>query len=142
MPSRQDPPLGLTDVVQRRAEQNIWHQLGCWSCWKVIMFSINRLRGFTPDFCRVYSLAFPPPGFPKATAAVLHSPGHGCWNLGLLWTKDLRPPSLSSTPGHVEGVTSDLCLVQDEWRARAAELQLPKFRNERFPSPRQIYNQG
>ena len=63
MPSRQDPPLGLTDVVQRRAEQNIWHQLDYRSCWQVIMFPMNRLRGSSPDFCRVYSLAFPPPRY-------------------------------------------------------------------------------
>ena len=63
MPSRQDPPLGLTDVVQRRAEQNIWHQLDFRSCWQVIMFTMNRLRGSSPDFCRVYSLAFPPPRY-------------------------------------------------------------------------------
>ena len=54
----------------------------------------------------------------------------------------LEPPSLSSTPRHFEGVTSDLHLVLDEWRARVAKLHLPEFRNERFPSPRQIYNQG
>ena len=45
-------------------------------------------------------------------------------------------------PWTLQGVTSDLRLVLDEWRARVAELHLPKFRNERFPSPRQIYNQG
>ena len=55
MPSGQDPPLGLTDVVQRRAEQNIWHQLDCRSCWQVIMFTMIALgaplrisAGFTP----------------------------------------------------------------------------------------------
>ena len=32
LPSRQDPPLGLSDVVQRTAEQYVWHQVGCRSC--------------------------------------------------------------------------------------------------------------
>ena len=75
MPSRQDPPLGLTDVVQRRAEQNIWHQLDYRSCWQVIMFTMNRLRGSSPDFCRVYSLAFPPPRY--STRQRSHTPMAG-----------------------------------------------------------------
>ena len=36
VPSHQNPPLGLSNVVQRRAEWYIWHQLGCRSCWKEI----------------------------------------------------------------------------------------------------------
>ena len=76
-------------------------------------------------------------------AAKLYSNGRGtdAETLGLSWTKDLCLPSLSITPGHFEGVTSDLRLVLDELRARVAKLHLPKFRNEKFPSPRQIYNQ-
>ena len=61
LPSRQDPPLGLIGVVQRRAEQYVWHQLGCRSCWRVVKLTTNRLRGSTPDFCKVYSLAFSSP---------------------------------------------------------------------------------
>ncbi|KAJ8044656.1 Neuromedin-U receptor 2 [Holothuria leucospilota] len=33
---RKDPPLFLTDAVQRKAEQYVWHQLGCRSCRKEI----------------------------------------------------------------------------------------------------------
>ena len=119
MPSRQDPPLGLTDVVQRRAEQNIWHQLDFRSCWQVIMFTMNRLRGSSPDFCN--SLAFPPPRY--STRQRSHTP-------------------MAITPGHFEGVTSDLRLVLEELPAMVAELHLPEFRNEKFPASRQIYNQG
>ena len=32
LPSRQDPPLGLAGVVQRNAEQYVWHKIGCRSC--------------------------------------------------------------------------------------------------------------
>ena len=34
VPCHLNPPLSLTDVVQRRAEQYIWHQLGCRSYQK------------------------------------------------------------------------------------------------------------
>ncbi len=50
MPSRQDPPLGLTYVVQRNAEQYVWHQLGCRSCRNSAWIQAAvRLRGSTPD---------------------------------------------------------------------------------------------
>ena len=52
------------------------------------------------------------------------------------------PSSLSITPGHFESVTSDLRLVLEELRAMVAELHLPEFRNEKFSSSWQIYNQG
>ena len=103
--------------------------------WTALGAPLRISVGFTP-------YPFLLPDIPQGSGAILHWPGHGCWNLRLSWTKDLCPFSLSSTPGHFKGVASDLRLVLDEWRARVAELHLPKFRNERFSSPRQIYNQG
>ena len=80
--------------------------------------------------------------FHKAAEPYSNGRGTDAGTLGLSWTKDLCPPSLSITPGHFEGVTSDLRLVLEELRAMVAELHLPEFRNEKFPSSRQIYNQG
>ena len=106
------------------------------------MFTMNRLRGSTPDFCRAYSLAFPPPRY--STRQQSHTALAGARMLEPRASKDQGSCAfcLSSPPGHFEGVTSDISLVLDEWRARVAELHLPEFRNERFPSPREIYNQG
>ena len=103
MPSRQDPPLGLTDVVQRRAEQNIWHQLDFRSCWQVIMFTMNRLRGSSPDFCRVYSLAFPPPRYSTRQRAILQWPGHGCWNLRAFMDQGSLPSQSVHHPWTLRG---------------------------------------
>ena len=80
--------------------------------------------------------------FHKAAEPYSNGRGTDAGTLGLSWTKDLYPPSLSITSGHFEGVTSDLRLVLEELRAMVAELHLPEFRNEKFPSSRQIYNQG
>ncbi len=64
MPSRQDPPLGLTYVVQRNAEQYVWHQLGCRSCREQCMNTGSCppsglhywLVGFTPPHSAVGSV--------------------------------------------------------------------------------------
>lgn len=80
--------------------------------------------------------------FHKAAEPYSNGRGTDAGTLGLSWIKDLCPPSLSITPGHFEGVTSDLRLVLEELRAMVAELHLPEFRNKKFPSSRQIYNQG
>ena len=106
------------------------------------MFTMNRLRSSSPDFCRVYSLAFPSPRYStRQRSYTSNGRGTDAETLRLSWTKDLCPPSLSISPGHFEDVTSELRLVLDELRARVAKLHLPEFRNEKFPSPRQIYNQ-
>ena len=76
-------------------------------------------------------------------AAELYSIGRGTdAGTGFHGPRIFAVPVCPAPPGHVEGVTSDISLVLDEWRARVAELHLPEFRNERFPCPRQIYNQG
>ena len=36
VPSHQNPSLSLTNVVQRRAKQYIWHKLGCRGCQKEV----------------------------------------------------------------------------------------------------------
>ena len=47
LPKRQDPPLGLSDVIQRKAEQYAWHQIGC---RKIGKLQSDRLRDSTPVF--------------------------------------------------------------------------------------------
>ena len=57
------------------ASQYSWCQRGCRSCRMMPHFSIIRLRGSTPDFCQVYSLAFPPPGGARKAAGPSPWPG-------------------------------------------------------------------
>ncbi|CAI5797732.1 Hypothetical predicted protein [Podarcis lilfordi] len=58
----QDAPLGLADVVQRKAEQYIWLQLGCRNCRKeAYKVPSNCLWDSTLDLYGVYSLAFSSP---------------------------------------------------------------------------------
>ena len=41
VPNHQSPLLGLVDVFQRRAEQEVWHRLGCKDCRKNTKVSIQ-----------------------------------------------------------------------------------------------------
>ncbi len=83
MPSHQDSPLGLTYVVQRNAEQYVWHQLGCRSCWNsawIQAFGVPLL------IWRVYSLTLghwispgSPLPFSRWLPKAAHPPSGAVW---------------------------------------------------------------
>ena len=69
----------------------------------------NRLRGFTPDFMSVDSLAFPfPKGVFKAAELLSNGRGTDAGCSGRPWNQGVRVSlRLYSTPWHFEGFTSD-----------------------------------
>ena len=99
--------LGLTDVVQRRAEQYIWHQLGWRSCQKEIKsWQSNYLRGPTPGS----SLRFAPVAFSMA----------GCGHKAAeVWNQSFPSPRWTAFPGKWAPST------QNNWFWGPRDLPLP-----------------
>ena len=99
LPRYQYPPVCYTTVNQKSAEHDIWHQIGCRSCWKDDSQSIQLPLGLHPGFsvwftsldellylayeAFTHSVWFVDPKCPPFTPPPISRNGSTVWRLGV-----------------------------------------------------------